>query len=62
MIKTFNQICPVVNEATDVTIDYKELSSLGSSKISYIKGRYSCSNPNCPNQDCPIYNNAPKVF
>lgn len=62
MYETYSDFCPVSNSEETIEVDYIPYSSLGSMKTYYRKGRYSYSNPNCFNEDCPLYNSAPNGF
>lgn len=62
MQKIFTEMCPITNSEQSINVDYIPYSSLGSIRTYYTKGRFSCSNHKCDNEDCPLYNNAPVSF
>lgn len=61
MRKVVKGICPVLNKAFDITINYIDASTF--EKKCYVKGTFSCNYRNqklCKEKKCPVYENAPQ--
>lgn len=62
MEKTFFDLCPISSNKETITVNYKAYSGLGLEKTYYTKAHFSCSNPTCAYENCPLFNKAPSNF
>lgn len=62
MVKEFLDLCPISNSKETITVNYKPYSGLELNKTFYTKARFSCSNPTCNHENCPLFKKAPSSF
>ena len=61
MRKVVKGICPKLNREVSIDVEYHKAHNL--SKISYVKGRFSCDYAdivNCSGNNCPLYEKVPQ--
>lgn len=65
IIYAFSSECPYLHDFHTIHIDYHEIDIVGTNKVGYKKGNYSCNINDCPypNKDeygrCPVYLESP---
>lgn len=62
MRKDFFDLCPVSNNNETISIDYIAYSGVDIGETRYSKSRFSCSNPTCSRENCPLFKKAPSNF